>query len=140
MWFSHGLEMSEMRDETRIQKNKIPNLSLKKATNLKTLSEKSIDQLMESWYESAVANNILTSDIGRLKDKIRPEKSRQLLDAISTAIGPTVMETFKIKLGNKLDNAQKINKGFACGWLKIEEAIQDTLGQSANMERLSKCM
>ena len=26
MWFSHGLEMSEMRDEIRIQKNKIPNL------------------------------------------------------------------------------------------------------------------
>ena len=64
----------------------------------------------------------------------------QLLDAISKAIGPTTTETFKIYLGKKLDSPQNVNKGFSCRWAKIEEAIQDTLGQSANMERLSKCM
>ena len=95
---------------------------------------------MESWYESAIANNILFTDVGRLKDKIRPEKSMPLINAISKAIGPTITETFKIKLGNKLEGTQSVDKGFSCRWAKIEEAIQDSLGQSPNMERLSKCM
>ena len=140
MWFSHGLEMSELKDEKRIQKNKITNLILKEATDVKTLSEKSLDKLMESWYESAVANNILFTDMGRLKDKIRSEKSVPLVTAISKAIGPTLTETFKINLGNKLEGTQSVNKGFSCKWIKIEKAIQNSLGQSPNMERLSKCM
>ena len=127
-------------DEITIQKNKTSKLSLKEANNLKELSEKSIDHLMEAWYESAIANNILSSDIGRLKDKIRPEKSRQLLDAISIAVGERTMETFKIKLGLRLGNTQNVNTSFSCKWVTVEEAIQDTLGQSANMERLNKCI
>ena len=39
-----------------------------------------------------------------------------------------------------MDNVPNVDKRFSCRWVKIEEAIQDTLGQSANMERLSKCM
>ena len=140
MLFSHGFEMSEIQDEKRIQKNKISNLTLKEATDLKTLSEKSLDKLMESWYESAIANNVLSNDLGRSKDKIRSEKSISLLAAISKAIGPTITETFKIKLGNKLEGSQSVDTGFSCRWAKLEEAIQDSLGQSPNVERLSKCM
>ena len=70
MWFSHGIEINDIKDEIRIQKNKKPKLSLKEANNLKELSEKSINLLMETWYESALANDILSSDIGRFKDKI----------------------------------------------------------------------
>ena len=95
---------------------------------------------MESWHESAVANSILSSDIGRSKDKIRPEKSMQLLNAISIAIGTETMETFKINLGIRLGNAQNVSTSFSCTWSIIEKTIQDTLGKSANKERLSKCM
>ena len=140
MWLSHGIEINDIRDEFRIRKNKKPNLILKEATNLKELSEKSVDLIMESWHESAVANSILLSDIGRSKDKIRPEKSMQLLNAISIAIGTEAMETFKINLGIRLGNAQKVSTSFSCTWSIIEKTIQDTLGKSANRERLNKCM
>ena len=95
---------------------------------------------MESWYESAVANSILYNDAGRTKDKIRPEKSIILVAAISKAIGPAIEETFKIKLRNKLEGNPNVETGFSCKWTKIEEAIKDTLGQSPNVERLSKYM
>ena len=63
-----------------------------------------------------------------------------LLDAISKAIDPTIMETLKINLGNKLKGNQNVNTSFSCTWAKLEEAIQDSLGQSPNIERLKKCM
>ena len=95
---------------------------------------------MENWHESAVANSILFNDLGRTKDKIRPEKSLTLISAISKAIGPTLTETFKIKLRNRLENNQSVDLGFTCRWANIEEAIQDSLGHSLNVERLSKRM
>ena len=61
---SHGFEMGEIKDEYRIQRNKISNLVLREAMDLRTQSEHSMDRLMESWYESAVANNILFNDNG----------------------------------------------------------------------------
>ena len=138
--FSHGFNMNELPDEKRIKKNKKSNLVLQEATDLKTLSENSLDTLMESWYESAVANNILYDDKRRTRDKIRPEKSIILVATISKAIGPAIEETFKIKLMNKLEGNQNVETGFSCKWTKIEEAIKDTLGQSPNVERLSKYM
>ena len=41
---------------------------------------------------------------------------------------------------NKLEGNQNVETGFSCKWTKIEEAIKDTLGQSPNVERLSKYM
>merc|ERR1712015_143306 len=117
--------MNELPDEKRIKKNKKSNLVLQEATDLKTLSENSLDTLMESWYESAVANSILYNDAGRTRDKIRPEKSTILVAAISKAIGPAIEETFKIKLRNKLEGNQNVETGFSCKWTKIEETIQD---------------
>ena len=137
---SHGFEMSEIKDEYRIQRNKVSNLVLREAMDIRTQSENSMDKLMESWHGSAIANNILFSDNGRTVDKIRPEKSMLLLDAISKAISPTMMETLKINLGNKLEKNQNVNTSFSCTWKKVEEAIYDSLGQSPNIERLNKCM
>ena len=65
MWLSHGLEMSEMRDEIRIQKNKTPKLSLKEANNLKELSEKSLNHLMEAWTREAGVKTISLGQIER---------------------------------------------------------------------------
>ena len=121
------------------KKNKISNLILREALDIKTLSEKSVDKLMENWHRSATANNILSSDNGRNIDKIRPEKSMILLNAISKAISPTMMEILKINLGNKLKN-QNISTSFSCTWQILEETIQDSLGQAPNIERLNKCL
>ena len=140
MYFSHGFEINDLPEEKRIQKNKKTNLVLKEAKDIKVMPENSLDKLMENWHESAIANNILFTDQGRTKDKIRPEKSLTLISAISKAIGPDLTETFKINLKNRLENNQNVNIGFTCRWVKIEEAIQDSLGQSPNIERLSKCM
>ena len=41
---------------------------------------------------------------------------------------------------NKLEGNPNLETGFSCKWIKIEEAIKDTLGQSPNVERLSKYM
>ena len=80
------------------------------------------------------------SDQGRSIDIIRPEKSSPLMDAISKALDPELWETFKINLGHKIAREYSINTSFSCKWTKIEEAIQESLGQAPNIERLIKCM
>ena len=137
---SHKFEMSRIKDEYRIQRNKISNLILRDAKDIRTQSEHSLDRLMESWYESAVANNILINDNGRSVDKIRPEKSMILLEAISKVVDPILMETFKVNLGGKVKESHNINTSFSCTWEELEETIQESLGQSQNIERLKKCM
>ena len=137
---SHGFEMGEIKDEYRIQRNKISNLVLREAMDIRTQSEHSMDRLMESWYESAVANNIFINDNGRSIDKIRSEKSMILLEAISKAVDSTMMETLKVNLGNRLKGRHNINTSFSCTWAELEETIQESLGQSQNIERFKKCM
>ena len=95
---------------------------------------------MNSWYESSVANNIFFNDNGRSVDKIRPEKSMILLNAISKAIDPVLMEAFKINLDMKLKSCQNVNTSFSCPWEDVEKAIEESLGQSKNIECLKKCM
>ena len=138
LFFSHRFNIEDLVDEKRIIRNKKSNLKLAEAKNIKNLSENSLEKLMESWYESAVANRILASDNGRKKGKIVAEKSTTLVTAISKAIDPTLEETFKIKLRKNIDGNPNIDINFTCNWSVIEETIKGILGESPNIERLSQ--
>jgi len=61
--FSHGLNTTELIDEKKIEKKEKSNLILP------DISENSLEKLMESWYEAAVANRILDNDKGRKKSR-----------------------------------------------------------------------
>ena len=138
LFFSHGLNTTELIDEKKIELNEKSNLILPEARNIKNLSQNSFEKLMESWYETAVANRILDDDKGRKKDRVMSEKSTSLIAAISEAVGSAIEETFKIKLRNKIKGNPDVETGFTCKWIVIEETIKDILGQSPNIERLSQ--
>ena len=138
LFFPHGFNIRDLIDEKRIIKNRKTNLILAEARNIKNLSENSLEKLMESWHESAVANRILTNDKGRKKGKIIAEKSTTVVAAISKAIDPTLEETFKIKLRNNIEGNPNVNTNFTCKWMVIEETIRGMLGQPPNIERLSQ--
>jgi hypothetical protein len=137
---SHAFDMSEIKNEYRINKKKISNLTLEGARNIKNLPESSLDKLLESWHDSAVANNMFIADQGRILNEIRPEKSAHLMKAISKTLEPETWNTFKINLSKKMEKEYDINKMFSCKWTEIEAAIKRSLGQAPNINRLIKCM
>merc|ERR1712030_194210 len=89
---------------------------------------------------SAVANNIFITDQGRNVDEIRPEKSAHLLKAISRTLEPETWDTFKINMGHKVERKYDVNKMFSCKWIKIEEALKESLGEAPNINRLINCI
>merc|ERR1712105_484856 len=137
---SHAFDMSETKNEYRISKAKKSNLILEGARNIKHLPESSLEKLLESWYNSAVANNIFITDQGRNVDEIRPEKSAHLMKAISRTLEPETWDTFKINMGHKVERKYDISKMFSCKWIKIEEALKESLGEAPNINRLINCI
>merc|ERR1712105_432919 len=137
---SHAFDMSETKNEYRISKAKKSNLILEGARNIKHLPESSLEKLLESWYNSAVANNIFITDQGRNVDEIRPEKSAHLMKAISRTLEPETWDTFKINMGHKVERKYDISKMFSCKWTKLEEALKESLGEAPNINRLINCI
>ena len=51
LFFSHGLNTTELIDEKKIELNEKSNLILPEARNIKNISENSFEKLMESWMK-----------------------------------------------------------------------------------------
>ena len=135
-FYTHGMEMSEVKIETRIKVNEAEALVLTPAMNFKDLSREGRIEVYDSWYSSSVANATVTSTENKDNSKIQKHKAGPFLKALKTAITQEYFNNFYYQLQRNLKEGDNLMLGFQCKWSEFEKAMEEALGPMSNVKRL----
>ena len=95
-YYTHGLDINELRVEAIIKVNEAEALVLTPALNFKDLSKEGRQSVFDSWFDSCTANGTVTSVENKENAKIQRHKAGNLLKALKASIGNNFFKMFTI--------------------------------------------
>ena len=135
-FYTHGMEMSEIKVETKIKVNEAETLVLTPAMNFKDLSRDGRREVYDSWFSSSAANGTLTNVENKDNSKIQKHKAGPFLKALKTALNQDYYQNAYYQLQRNLKEGDNLHLGFQCKWADFEKAMEEALGPMANVKRL----
>ena len=134
-WFTHGMEMSQVKREVKIKVNEAETLELTAAMNFKELSKQGRLEVYDSWFALCVATATVTNDENKDNCKIQKHKAGQFLKSLKNAITPEMYQNVYFQLQRTLKEGDNLLLGFQCKWSEFENAMEEALGPMSKVRR-----